>query len=122
MTLLRVVNADRGTSLGSRVRLVDRWLGRLRGLLGSPEPGAGEGLMLTPCRSIHMLGMRFPIDVAFLDRDRRVVAIRPRLAPGLRAAAAPSAHYALELPAGTLEATGTVPGDRLDWSSQEAAP
>ena len=121
MRLLRVVNAQRGTSLGTRIRLADRWLGRLRGLLGSPPPGPGEGLMLTPCRSIHMLGMRFPIDVAFLDRERRVLAVRARLAPGLRAAGASGAQYALELPAGTLEATGTVPGDRLDWVHQEGA-
>ena len=37
-------------------------------MLGRPAPRPGEGLLLTPCSSVHMYGMRFPLDVAFLDR------------------------------------------------------
>ncbi len=36
-------------------------------MLGRPAPKAGEGLLLTPCQSVHMYGMRFPLDVAFLE-------------------------------------------------------
>ena len=62
-----------------------------------------------------MLGMRYPIDVAFLGRDGRVMALHPALQPGFRAAACRGAHAALELPVGTLAATGTLPGDRVQW-------
>ena len=48
MKQLRVVNADRGAVLGTRVALADRWLARLRGLLGRPELEPGEGLLLVP--------------------------------------------------------------------------
>lgn len=122
MKQLRVVNADRGATLGTRVALADRWLARLRGLLGRPEPAPGEGLLLAPCGSVHMLGMRYPIDVALLDGERRVLSVHPGLRPGWHVAAAHGARYALELPAGTLATTGTVPGDRLDWQETSAGP
>jgi uncharacterized membrane protein (UPF0127 family) len=115
MMPLRVTNTGRGTIVGVRVVLADRWLTRLRGLLGHAEPGPGEGLLLSPCSSVHMVGMRFPIDVAFLDREGRVLAVRQALRPGLRIAACRGARYTLELRAGTLASTGTVPGDRLQW-------
>jgi uncharacterized membrane protein (UPF0127 family) len=119
---LRVVNAGRGAVLGTRVALADRWLARLRGLLGRPELATGEGLLLTPSGSVHMLGMRYAIDVALLDADRWVVSIHPGLRPGWHMAARAGARYALELPVGTLAATGTVPGDRLDWQETSAGP
>lgn len=120
MRLLRVVNQASGAELGRRIELADRWGSRLRGLLGRPQLRAGEGMMLAPCRSVHMLGMRYPIDVAFLAADGQVLAAFPALAPGLRIAGHRQAHYALELPAGTLKATGTGPGDRLTWSEADA--
>lgn len=60
-----------------------------------------------------MLGMRFPIDVAFLDRRGGVVASYHALAPGRRTRWHRAAADALELPAGTLAATGTVEGDTI---------
>ena len=72
--------------LGSRIVHADSWLSRFRGLLGRPEPEAGEGLLLVPCGSVHMLGMRYAIDVALLNRERRVVSLHPRLVPGWRVA------------------------------------
>jgi uncharacterized protein len=120
MMPLRVVNQRGGSVLGDRILHADSWLTRLRGLLGRPEPGPGEGLMLTPCRSVHMFGMRYPIDVAFLDRAGVVVATYPGLAPGAGTSWHRGARHALELPQGALAATGTSVGDRLSWSLAEA--
>ncbi len=44
---------------------------RRRGLLG--RDGLEGAIVLRPCRWVHTLGMRFPIDVAFLDADGVVV-------------------------------------------------
>jgi uncharacterized protein len=117
-----VVNPARGTVLGTQVMLADRWLARLRGLLGRPEPAPGEGLLLTPCGSVHMVGMHYPIDVALLNAERRVLSLHPGLRPGWHLAATRGACFALELPVGTLARSGTLPGDRLDWQETSAGP
>jgi uncharacterized membrane protein (UPF0127 family) len=121
MRLLRVVNTGRNRELGTRIGLADGWLGRLRGMLARPAPTSGEGLLLTPCRSVHMYGMRFPLDIAFLDEDCSVVAAYRSLAPGSRTRWHRNAVYALELPAGTLEDSGTVIGDVFAWTPQPAS-
>jgi hypothetical protein len=106
--------------LGTRIGLADRWWLRLRGLLGRDGLGAGEGLMLRPCRGIHMLGMSFPLDVAFLDPRGGVVASYHGLGPGRRSRWHAEALDALELPAGTLAATGTVEGDTIVCTEVES--
>jgi uncharacterized protein len=119
MRLLRVVNTGTNQELGTRIRWADSFLARLRGMSGRPAPKAGEGLLLTPCRSIHMYGMRFPLDVAFLDDTGTVVASYPSLRPGGRTRWHWDAVHALELPAGTLERSGTAKGDVLCWWVQQ---
>ncbi|HEX5386806.1 MAG TPA: DUF192 domain-containing protein [Gemmatimonadales bacterium] len=113
MRSVRVVNARMGAELGDRVRVADTWWARLRGQLGRPAPARGEGLVLSPCRSVHMYGMPYPLDVAFLDREGRVVASYRPLAPGRRSRWHRAAACAVELPAGTLDATGTANGDPI---------
>jgi len=121
MKLVRARNAARGTVLGTRVGLADRWWLRLRGLLGRPPLVPGDGLLIQPCRAVHMTGMAYAIDVAFLARDGRVVAVYPGLAPGGRTRWHRDAHSAIELPAGTLSETGTREGDLILCSAEEAA-
>lgn len=109
----RVVNESRNAILASQAGIADNFWLRLRGLLGRPPLRRGEGLLITPCRGVHMLGMKYPIDVAFIDRDGVVVGVSEKLAPGAKSAWHRSARHALELPAGTLTDTGTRAGDRL---------
>ena len=112
---LVVTNLTRERRIGDRVRLADSWWSRLRGLLGRGPLETGEGLLLAPCRAVHMFGMRYPLDVAFLDRRGAVVAIYHSLAPGSRPRWHRRAAVALEVPAGTLETTDTHEGDALRW-------
>ena len=114
-------NAARGTVLGTRIGVADRWWLRLRGLLGRPELQTGEGLLIAPCRAVHMSGMSYAIDVAFVAPAGKVVAVYPELAPGKRTSWHREAHQALELPAGTLAATGTRAGDFILCTTEEAA-
>lgn len=121
MKRLRIVNRTRDSILGTRVGLADQWWQRARGLLGRPQPGKGEGLLLSPCRAVHMLGMRYALDVLFLDRHGKVTASYPDLRPGRRTGWHTTARYALEVPTGTIEATGTRDGDLVAWLSADTA-
>ncbi len=122
MKLVSVSDAGRGTTLAGRVRVADNPLTRLRGLLGSPEPEADEGLLIVPCRGVHMFMMPYPIDVVFLDPAGRVVRVCHRLAPGARSPYVRAARSALELRAGSAERAGIAEGDVLTMSALETAP
>ena len=85
---------------------------RRRGLLGRESLDATEGLLLTPCKAVHTVGMRFAIDVIFIDRDGRAVRIVPALAPW-RIAMSARAKAVIELAAGTAAAADIRIGDML---------
>ena len=71
---------------------------RRRGLLGLEGLGPREVLALTPCRSVHTIGMRFPIDVVALDRWSVVRSVRT-VPPGRLVAPRPGVRQVLELAA-----------------------
>lgn len=71
-----------------------------------------------PCEGVHTFGMKFPIDVIFLNRKRKVLKIRPRMVKR-RLAFSLLAHSVLELPAGTVEATKTAAGDQLEFEKHD---
>lgn len=112
MTLKRICNTTKDTLLVQDLRVADTFWSRLKGLLGTASLPAGKGLLITPCSSIHMFGMRYAIDVIFLDRDFKVLKILHSLPPGAAARCPGSAHV-LELPGGTLLNTGISLNDQL---------
>lgn len=107
------VNCSRGESLADKVRLADTFVARLAGLLIGPRLQPGEGLWLVPTNGVHTMGMRYPIDVLFLDKKNTVVACCHSLVPWRTAMPVPGTFSCLELPAGTIARTGTESGDRL---------
>jgi uncharacterized membrane protein (UPF0127 family) len=111
----RVVERPSGRAIAHRVERADRWWHRLRGLLGRDRLDEGEGLLLVPCRAVHMMGMRLTLDVALLDRSGRIVAVFEELRPGRAVARHRDAHAALELPAGALRRAALAPGAMLVW-------
>jgi len=110
---MKVYNQTRKTWVVESGWAARTFLARARGLLGLSFLGPGQGLVLIPCGSIHTFFMGFPINVAFLDRDGRVLRLIPNLGPGRLIPPVLQAHAVVELPAGTLAATGTQAGDLL---------
>lgn len=113
---MRISNLTRQAELAHRVDVADDGTKRRKGLLGREALSAGEGLWIVPCESIHTFGMQFPIDLIYLDRDKRVKKVRNDVPPW-RISACLSAHSVLELAPGSIRRTGTKPGDRLEFSS-----
>lgn len=121
MTLVQVMNVTRGSVLGARVEVADRWWLRLRGLHGRPALVPGEGLLSLPCSRVRLRGTRRAVDVALLAGDGEVVAVYHSLPPGGVTNRYSRARCALLLPAGMLRGSGTREGDVVAWSEWAAA-
>jgi hypothetical protein len=111
--MIRITNQTRRSIIAERGELARSFMSRLRGLMGRARLEDGCGLIIYPEWSIHTFFMRFPIDVLFVDRSDRVVAIVERLVPNRPYAGALGARYVIELPAGSIVISGTQVGDQL---------
>lgn len=100
------------------------WL-RARGLLGRPTLEQGEGLLITPCKRIHTMGMAYPIDVLYLDAHMRIVSVAHSVQPGRFWVPAPPRRAGVTqvVELGDREATrlGLKPGVRLHATQHGAA-
>lgn len=111
MELVRAVNATRHVVIATRVGWAGTSRARRRGLLGRDSLDDDEGLYIVPTQWVHMFGMRFPIDLAYLDENGRVLSVQAHLKPNRLSKPVWRADGALELAAGRLAATGTRAGD-----------
>ena len=111
-----VRNITRNTLLADHCDMADTFFARFKGLQLKRNLPSGCGLLITPCSSIHMFFMRFPIDAIFFDTNRTVLYIEESIKPWRISKLVKGSRSVLELPAGTASATGTKPGDRLEFS------
>jgi uncharacterized membrane protein (UPF0127 family) len=118
MPKLRVSNQTRNRMLADRADIADTSQKRRTGLLKHTGLAQGEGLWIAPSEGVHTFGMKFPIDVVFLTRKKKVLKVRPNMVRR-RISFSLRAHSVLELPAGTLEQTGTATGDQLEFEKYE---
>jgi hypothetical protein len=116
------VRAADGSLLAREVTVADRFGSRLVGLMGREQLGPDEGLWLLPCNSVHMFFMRTRLDIAYLDRQQRVVRCVPEMREWrVKLLPVPHAHSALELAPGTLGRHGIKEGDQLEMEAEPAA-
>ena len=113
------LNLTRNAPLATSLEVASSLWSKFAGLMGRPSLASGAGIWLSGTNNIHMMFMRFPIDAVFLgpagpDGDRRVVALRRSLRPWTGVVwFASGAHGVIELPAGTIDASGTDVGDAV---------
>ena len=98
--------------MGESIDVANTSAKRRVGLLRHKLLGPGEGLWITPWESVHTFFMKFPIDLVYIDKKKKVRKV-VRAVPAWRLSVCLRAHSILELPAGTVEETGTQPGDEL---------
>jgi len=109
---MQIINLTRDNKvLADKTAVARSFFRRLKGLLGAGQLPQGSALIIRPCSSVHTFGMQYPIDVVFVNDQNIVVKTVEALFPGRIAWSTGS--YAVELPAGTVQRTGTLAGDRL---------
>jgi len=111
---MKACNVKNGRELSGNVEVADHLIKRMKGLLGKNELRAGESLWIKPCMSIHTFFMKFSIDVVFLNKKNSVIATIKNLKPNRMTRLYHEAVSVLELPVGTIEATATVVGDKIE--------
>lgn len=106
-----VTNQSRNVELAATAEAAwTRWHPNARAACLKPK----TGIWITPCETVHTFGLLYPVDVLFLDRQFRVCKIKQQLPPR-RISVCWSAQSVLELPAGTIESTGTDIGDVIHF-------
>ncbi|MCX4883311.1 DUF192 domain-containing protein [Streptomyces sp. NBC_00847] len=108
-----VVRAEDGEAAGVAVPLevAASYRARTKGLLG--RDSVDGAILLTPANSVHTFRMRISIDVAYLDRDLRVIAVRT-MKPWRLGLPRPRSRHVLESEAGAMAGWGLGPGVRVD--------
>lgn len=109
-------NRTRRTYLAENVRLAHTHWMRLRGLIGTTNSDfrPGQALWIVPCRGVHTFAMRFPLDLVYLDRERRVIDLQEDLAPWRFSPLHFHAQSVLELPVGAIRRSLTEKGDKIE--------
>jgi uncharacterized protein len=116
--IYQLVNVRNGAVVGEQLLTAFDSASRRQGLLGRDALPQGSVLIIAPSNAVHTFFMRFPIDIAFVAKDGRVIKLRHAV-PARRIAAALRAHAVIEMPSGTLERTGIQPGDRLTIAERD---
>ena len=116
-----VINLTKNTWLATKTRKADNFITRLVGLLKRSTLGPEEALWLMPSKGIHTIGMKFPIDVLFLDKKNFVLDIVSGMAPYRISRVDLRAYSVLELPNGTIKKSHTEVGDQLEISLVETS-
>jgi uncharacterized membrane protein (UPF0127 family) len=111
-----VYNKTRETFVATEATVADTYLRRLVGLLGKTRRWArpGKGLWISPSHGVHTIGMLFPLDLVFLDDEKRVVHVEEHMQPFRISKVSLKANSVLELPPYTIFRTGTRVGDSFE--------
>tara|TARA_R110000851_G_scaffold161068_2_gene304652 strand:- start:61199 stop:61549 length:351 start_codon:yes stop_codon:yes gene_type:complete len=107
------IKSDKGSVIES-VIFANKTLSRLKGLLGKKGLTIQQGLLISPCNSIHTVGMKFDIDVIFLNKQNQVIKIKPSVKP-TRMVSCLRSKKVLELASGSAQYNNISIGDSLSW-------
>lgn len=110
---MRIYNFTQKNEISSEAELANNFFARARGLLGRKRLEQEKALILPHCQAIHMFFMQFPIDVVFVDGDRRVIGLIKNIQPFTLSPIFFRAHFAIELAAGSIERKQIALGDVL---------
>ncbi|HBZ35964.1 MAG TPA: DUF192 domain-containing protein [Rikenellaceae bacterium] len=100
---MKLINVTKEKIVLDEVEVADSFVSRLKGLLGRKSLSIRSGLIIKPCNSVHCFFMKFPIDVAFVDKENRVVKIIFSMKPGSVSPIVSKSYFVIEANAGELE-------------------
>lgn len=118
--MMPVLKKHDGTVVATKVEFADTLFRQMKGLMFRRSIPKDYAMIFDVRREryvdIHMMFVKFPLDVVYLNRDRRIIDIKPALKPWVGFALPKSpAQYVIELPAGSVERAALKIGETLSW-------
>ena len=117
----KIINTAQNTTLAENAKVADTFISRLCGLIPESGLAEGEGLIITRCKSIHMIGMRFAIDAVFVDKNDVVTGLIENIRPWRFSPTFWKSSYVIELPVGTIQKARLEPGHTLEFFAQKTS-
>lgn len=111
---MQLLNKTKNQIIANQINFADSFIKRMVGLLAHKNLDKEECMWFDECRSIHTIGMRFSLDVIFVDKNMVVKKVLRNVKPGRITLPVWSAHSAFEFSAGSLDDQNIQPGDQLD--------
>jgi uncharacterized protein len=112
---MRIANQTRSTIIAASASEARSFTEKFLGLMGKANLPESSGLIIRDTNWIHTFWMRFPLDLIYITRERRVVGLEESLPPNRIGKPFWSAHSVVELNAGVIRATQTQVGDQLQF-------
>lgn len=113
---MKLISSRTQAVIVENLQIANKPWSRIRGLLFKPALASNQGLALIPCNSIHSLGMRYAIDVIYLDKKNQVVKCSSDFKPNSLGPIVFKANAVIELPAGRLRGLDVRVGDQLSYA------
>jgi uncharacterized protein len=113
---LEMICRNKDIYLGKNIKIAKTFWARFVGLMFSNDLNGFDGMLITPCNSIHTFFMNYNLDVVFMDNSFNIVKIIRNLKPQRITGIYWKATQVLELKAGTLSEKVAV-GDKIECLS-----
>lgn len=110
---MKILMKRNGIIVADRIELAGNLTAQFRGLIGRRKFENGSAMIFPGCKQVHTFLMQFPIDVLFINKDRKVIKIIERLDPGKVSGYVRDSFDIVELPSGTIYDCRIVIGDEL---------
>lgn len=119
-TFYKIVNCDNNKVLANKAKKASNMVQRMQGLLGTKELKEGDGMIIPGMGSIHTFFMKYPLDLIFLDHNRKVVKLSQNVVPWRYVSAPLKSRLVLELPNGTIVQSSTVLGSKISLDTVQS--
>lgn len=112
---MKLIKQDNQQVILSDVKIAKNPFSRMKGLLFTKEILPGKGLCLKPCNGVHSIGMRYAIDVIYLNKAGAIQKIIHDFKPGKLGPVNFKTHQIVEMKAGTLKPLDLTAGEVLTF-------
>ncbi|WP_337017769.1 DUF192 domain-containing protein [Oceanobacillus massiliensis] len=119
MLKIKLVNIDTGEVIAERVKGAYTFWSRFKGLMLTESMPKNGALHIYPCTAIHTFFMKYRIDIIYLNKEKEIVGIEEDMEPGKIGKKFMNVKSVIELPAGMIQSTSTIIGQKVAIVGQE---